>query len=228
MSPLAHPLAVPLRADSVLSPRLVYGHVSPLAADGDRSCDALYFPLPHGEGPGEGRVTFEGLDAVRACRGEHMPYELAVPFTRGDWVYVISDSPWLSERHAYESRHYETPLIGSYRHYLFVFHDEFVEAIAQGLWFDRPDPADPQSLPPDHPMARLDGLVPAELRTSPSGIAWELRCNPKSNSAIAQDSELCSQRLFQFNLVLDGRSSESASVWLRTIDGHTVSQRAEC
>lgn len=225
MSPLAHPLVVPLQADSVLSPRLVYGHVSPLAAadDDDRDCDAVYFPLPHNAGPGEGRVTFEGLDAVRACPGEYVPYELAVPFTRGDWVYEISDSSWLSERHAYESRHYDTPLIGTHRHYLFVFHDEYVEAIAQGIWFDEPDAADPRSLPRDHPLARLDGLVSAEPRTSPSGIAWELRRSPKSREAVLQDSELCSQRLYQFNLVLDGRSRESASVWLRTIDGHATS-----
>jgi hypothetical protein len=36
-----------------------------------------------------------------------------------------------------------------------------------------------------------------------------------------EHSKLCSQRLYQFNLVLDGTSRESASVWLRTVDGRT-------
>ena len=94
----------------MFSPRLTYGHVTPFTGVDDP--DALYFPLPYPEAS-EGRVAFEGLDAVRACRGEHMPYAYAVPFifNSGDWVYEISDSPWLLERHAYESEHYETPLV---------------------------------------------------------------------------------------------------------------------
>jgi len=36
--------------------------------------------------------------------------------------------------------------------------------------------------------------------------------------------KLCSQRLYQFNLVLDGQSRESASVWLRTVDGRTTTR----
>jgi hypothetical protein len=225
MLPRAHALKVPMVADSVDSPRLIYGRVGPLAGNAHRNPDALYFPLRYPE-PGEGRVTFEGLDSVRVCRGEYMPYEEAGPFARGDWVYEVSDSPWLTERDAYEAGHYETPLIGSYRHFLFTFHDEFVEAIALGIWFDRPDPADPLSTALDHPLARLDGRAPAQSRRSPSGIVWELLRSPKDEDALIEDSKLCSQRLYQFNLVLDGESSESASVWLRTLDGRTTSRLA--
>ena len=210
-----------MQADSVLSPRLIYRHVAPFT--GTDEPDALYFPLPHPE-TGEGRVTFEGLDAVRACRGEHLPYARAVPYARGEWVCEISDSPWLLERHTYESEHYRTPLVGSYRHYLFEFHDLYIEAIAQGIWFDLPDPACPSVLPQDHPLADLDRHSPLEIRQSPSGIVWEIRRNPKDEATLIEDSKLCSQRLYQFNLVLDGRSRESASVWLRTIEGHTTTR----
>ncbi len=208
----------------MLSPRFVYGHCAPFTGNGDRDTDALWFPQPHGDDGdgGEGRVTFEGLDSVRACRGEHLPYEHAVPFTRGNWVYQVSDSPWMTDRHAYEFDHYQTPLTGSYRHYLFKFHDEFIEAIAQGIWLDRPDPTAPLRLPNDHPLARLELQTAAENRQSPSGLSWELRRSPKEHSALIEDSKLCSQRLYQFNLVLDGTSSESASVWLRTVDGRTT------
>jgi hypothetical protein len=216
-------MEVPMQADSVLSPRLTYGHLAPFAGDDHRDPDTLRFSLLHRDG-GQGRVTFEGLDSVRACRGEYIPYEPAVSFARGDWVYEVSDSPWLTERDAYEVEHYQTPLIDSYRHFLFTFHDEFIEAIAQGIWFDRPDPSDPLSLPLDHPLARLDGRVPAQSQRSPSGLGWELRHSPKDEDALIEDSRLCSQRLYQFNLVLDGQSRESASVWLRTSDGRTTSQ----
>jgi hypothetical protein len=222
VTPLAHPLAVPLQAHSVLSPRLVYAHVAPLSG-ADDDPDAIYFPLPDSE-PGEGRVTFESLDAVRVCRGEHMPYPYAVPFAGGDWVYEISDSSWLLERHTYEFEHYKTPLIGSYRHYLFSFHDEYIEAIAEGIWLDRPEPASCPVPAPDHPLARLDRHPPREIQQSASGIVWELRCSPRDDAALLEGSKLCSQRLYQFNLVFDGQSRESASVWLRTVDGRTTSR----
>lgn len=223
MPPLAHPLAVPLQADEVLSPRLVYVHASPLRPDPDWGCDALYFRLPDRDAALEGRVTFEGLDAVRVCRGEHRPFEPAEQHQQGDWVHEISDSPWLSERHAYEVAHYRTPLIGRYHHYLFTFHDQFVEAIAEGIWLDKPDPLRPRDVPLDHPLAYLDETAAPEPRTSPTGLRWELRRSPKPDSVLMGGSELCSQRLYQFNLVLDAESSESASVWLRTVDGQTTS-----
>jgi len=227
MSPIAHPLTVPIQADSVLSPRLAYGHLPMFPEDEDYPPNAIYFPLPHNEG-GFGRVTFEGLDAVRGSRGEHLPYPraelLTAPATYGDWVYEVSDSPWLAERHAYENHHYQTPLLDTHQHYLLSFHDEFVEAIAQGIWFDKPDPDRPLAPVPAHPLALLDQGEPAETRRSPSGISWELRRCGKDKATLLQDSRLCSQRLYQFSLVLDGESRESASVWLRTSRGRTYSR----
>jgi hypothetical protein len=41
---------------------------------------------------------------------------------------------------------------------------------------------------------------------------------------LVHDSLLCSQRLCQLNLVLDGRSREGASIWLRTRNGHLTSR----
>ncbi|MEY9891719.1 hypothetical protein ABIA31_005387 [Catenulispora sp. MAP5-51] len=205
-------------------PRLEYVGFGAMRSGRNEACDALYFPLPYGEDVGQGRVTFEDLDAARVCRGEHMPYPGAAPYRRGDWVYEISDSPWLLERHEYEVAHYRTPLLETYRHYLFVFHGEFVEVIAQGIWFDRPDPADPSALPVGHPLRRLDGRAAPEIHTSPTGIVWELRRNPEAVPDLVAGSRLCSQRLYQFNFVFDGQSSESASVWLRTAEGRTTAR----
>ncbi|MEY9934140.1 hypothetical protein ABH926_008804 [Catenulispora sp. GP43] len=227
MSPTAHPLAVPIQADSVLSPRLTFGHLPLFPDDKDYPPNAIYFPLADDE-RGLGRVTFEGLDAVRGSRGEHLPYPRAVPLAARakvrDWVFEVSSSAWLAERHNYENHHYRTPLLDTHQHYLFSFYDHFVEAIAQGVWLDKPDPDKPLVPPSAHPLASFSNAEPAEARRSPSGIRWELRCCRKAQSTLIRDSRLCSQRLYQFNLVLDGESREAASVWLRTSRGHTYSR----
>jgi len=80
-----------LTADSVASPRLVYGGLDLSAPEGSNEL---------------GRVTFEGLDAVRASRGEYLPFD--------------------------------------------VFHDEFAEAIAAGIWLDLADRANPFAPPGSH------------------------------------------------------------------------------
>ena len=59
---------------------------------------------------------------------------------------------------------------------------------------------------------------------SPSGIAWELRRSPRSDSQLIEGSHLCSQRVCQLNLILDGRTSEGASIWLRSRRGLTTSR----
>lgn len=220
----ARAVRVPITADSVASPRLVYGGLDP-AGDPERSdaYPALYFVIA-GEGR-LGRVTFEGLDAVRAARGETLPYSLAMPRAAGGWVFVVEESPWLAERHAYELERYSTPLLDAYQHYVFQFHDEFAEVIAQGIWLDRADPARPYDRIDQHPLADLSLGLAAE-RFQSAGIAWELRRSPRADSDLVRGSELCSQRLWQFNLVLDGRSREGASIWLRTRNGQLTSRLA--
>ncbi|MFD0631665.1 hypothetical protein [Catenulispora yoronensis] len=216
-----------MKADSVLSPRLAFGHLPLFPDDEDYPPNAIYFSLLPDEG-GLGRVTFEDLDAVRGSRGEHLPYPRNVPLTAPvatrEWVFEVTDSPWLAERDAYENHHYRTPLLDTHQHYLFSFHDQFVEAIARGIWFDKPDPDKPLVPSPAHPLAPFSQADPAETYRSPSGVPWELRRSSKDEATLIRDSRLCSQRLYQFNLVLDGESREAASVWLRTSRGRTYSR----
>jgi hypothetical protein len=218
----AQALAVPLTADSVAPPRLVYGSLETALASGrDEAYPAVYFEISGGS---LGRVTFEGLDAVKAARGELLPYDTATPRMPGDWVFTVAESLWLTERHHYEMQLYSTPLLETYLHYVFQFHDEFVEAIAQGIWLDAADPSRPFTRPAQHPLAPLPDSLPAETHVSPSGIEWELRRSPLTDSELTNGSHLCSQRVWQFNLILDGRSSEGASIWLRTRNGQTTSR----
>jgi hypothetical protein len=223
MVTMAHPLTVPLQADFVLRPRLVYGGLPLIPAEGKQPSAAVYFRLED-KGTNFGRVTFEGLDAIRAARGEHFPYARSEPFTAHAWVFQVHDSPWLAERHEYENRHYKTPLLDSHQHYFFRFHDEFIEAVAQGIWFDRPNPEQLLEPPTAHPLQPFALSAPAESRRSPSGIEWELRRATTARTELLSGSVLCSQLLYQFNTVLDGASQPLASVWLRTSNGVTQSR----
>ncbi|GIH14958.1 hypothetical protein [Rugosimonospora africana] len=222
--PFASRLEVPLTADRIASPRLMYGALDLLSAGGrGQAYTAVYFEDAASDALG--RVTFEGLDAVRASRGEYLPVDYAdADYRSGDWVYVVGGSPWLRERHDYETRHYATPLVETHRHYVFVFHDEFIEAIAKGIWLDVADRADPCGPPIGHPLSSFPTDVPCDRFTSAGGLEWELRRSPRAEGDLIRDSRLCSQRVFQFNLVLDGESRESASIWIRTVDGVLVSR----
>jgi hypothetical protein len=169
-------------------------------------------------------MTFEGLDAIRAARGEHLPYPLPDRYRHGDWVFVVDGSPWLRERHRYETDHYATPLLDTHRHYLLMFHDEFVEAIAEGIWLDRADRDAPFAPSAAHPLRPFGPELPAERFTSAAGLEWELRRSARPAADLIRDSRYCWQRVFQLNLLLDGASHESATIWLRTVGGVLLSR----
>src|SRR5262249_35019633 len=86
----ARGIEIPYEPEFVLSPTVVYG--PPLSA--------LYFQTKDEEA--HVRVTFEGLDAIKACRGEYPPF----PTDGVSSVYIVEGSRWLRERHAYEATHY--------------------------------------------------------------------------------------------------------------------------
>ncbi|MEU2495118.1 hypothetical protein [Streptomyces sp. NPDC007883] len=149
-------LETPFSPNYVAAPLVVYGRL-PLTSDewgrdDDENWDGddddggwvtgIYFDtaecLEPG-GPGDlGRLTFERLDAIKVTSGEYLPYERE-PSETGRWAYVMSESPWLDERHQYDLHHYGRSLRDTYRHYVFVFHDEFIEAIGEGIRLDRVD-----------------------------------------------------------------------------------------
>lgn len=216
MDQLAQFHKVPLDADPVAPPIVHYGE--PITAIHFETKDERW-----------GRVTFERLDSLKVSRGEFYPF--AYPPTEPpefSWVATISNTAWLRARYEYEKQHYGgnynfnrnvDEMLEEYSHYVFSFHDEFVEAIAAGIWFEAGETfLGDQPLEPSHPLKGLSHLGPSEYFES-SGIQGFVRRNPLSNEDIDRAAALCSQTVFEIGAVLDGRSSTSWSVTRRVKNG---------
>lgn len=211
---------VPVEADSVAGPTVIY----------DDGFAAINFVA---EDAGWGRVTFEKLDSIRVCRGEHEPYEIeSTEELRFLWVAVIENSPWLRERFAYEKKHYGNSynfngdvdeMIRDFSHYVFHFHDQFVEALCAGIWFETTDDCSgDRELSSNHLL--LD-LVPSTASDSfvAHGITCEVRKNPRPMNEILADAALCSQKLLQFGARLGGSFSPAWTLAIRARDGKVKS-----
>lgn len=207
---------VPLDADPVESPIVHYG--KPLTAIHFETKDARW-----------GRVTFERLDSLKVSRGEFNPFTYPSTEHSGiSWVATISNSAWLRERYEYEKQCYGTAynfngnvdeMLEEYSHYVFRFHDQFVETIAAGIWFEAGETfLGDQPLEPSHPLKGLSHLEPTEHFES-SGIRGFVRRNPLSNEDIDRAAALCSQTVFEVGAELDGTSSTSWSVTRRVKNG---------
>ena len=204
-------IAVPVLADSVEGPIVTYGA-------GPASINFLT------QDERWGRVTFEKLDSLRVSRGEYEPYPS--DWREGDpvdWVSVVAPSPWLRERYEYEKRHYGQAyefggdvdeMLRDFSHYVFSFHDQFVEVLCAGIWFESADECIGNREPgPNHPL--LD-LPPSDLASFEAhGITCQIRRNPRPPDEIVKDAMLCSQKLLQFAADLDGSAHVSWTLALR-------------
>lgn len=180
----------------------------------------------------EGRVTFEKLDAFRVCRGEYSPYELPddSPFS---WISIVENSPWLRERYYYESEHYRDAyefggdvdeMLRDYNHYLFLFNDEFVEAIAAGIWIDLvTDPQKWAEISSDYPLCPLPASTIVD-RLLAHDLTCQVRKNPLSPEQLVKNARLCSQPLLDFKIEGYGGVSVTWRLSLRVRNGRLISQ----
>lgn len=211
----AHGLAVPLQADSVDSPIVQYGG----------AMTAVHFTTKDGRW---GRITFERLDSIKVSRGERRPF----PPTPNEpdkfhWVTTISNSNWLRERYEYEKLHYGKAynfggdvdeMLDEFCHYVFSFHDEFVEAIAAGIWFESADTMlGERDLDSTHPLNGLANVEPSECFEA-SGIVCCVRRNPLSFDEIERAARLCSQVILEVGEPND-RCRANWSLTYRVVNG---------
>jgi len=210
-------IPIPFEPDSVMRPSILYGEATCiLYTTGDDK---------------HVRVTFENFDSLSVCRGEYLPYASNnVPGAPYRSCYVIENSSWLVERHAYESKHYRgcyefgnnvDEMLTEFDHYLLAFHDQFIEAIAAGIWFEQREEAfNLDTSYTDHPLMDLP-----ENKTIEHFELYGIRCQVRSaevaEQEIIQSSTYCSQPLFHFAMELDGRCSVSCRFDVRTRRGST-------
>jgi hypothetical protein len=212
----AHPLDVPLIADSVEAPIVQYG--------GDVT--AIHFATEDGLW---GRATFDRLDSIKVCRGEYSPFPRASASEgKFHWVTTVSNSQWLQERYQYEKKHYGRAynfggnvdeMLAESSHYVFEFHDQFVEVLAAGIWFESAtNMLTSGDLSSDHPFRGLRDVTPSEKFTE-AGITCQVRRNPLSTNELMSRAVLCSQPILEVAAELDGRVGTNWSLTLRVRNG---------
>lgn len=215
-------IPVPVIADPVAGPTVTYGEV----LKSDEALTSIKFLT---EDDGWGRVTFEHLDSIRVSRGEYDPYPSDwKPGDQLHWVSEVVPSPWLLERYEYEKMHYGPAyefngdvdeMLRDFSHYVFRFHDQFVEALSSGIWLERLDESrDSEKVSATHPLRALPRPTKPDLIEA-YGMVCEIWPNTRPMDQILEDAKLCSQKLLQFALVLDSVQDISWTLAVRVRHG---------
>lgn len=214
---------VPIEPDSVLSPDVLYG--DPVTG--------IYFITDDDQ---YGRITFENLDSLRVSRGECLPYEEGWDIYADDapyyWVTQIQNSNWLKERHEYESRHYGNTyefggnvdeMLTDFNHYVFSFHDEFVEVLARGIWFEKSsEKLMGKPLSEGHPFLPLPQA--GMMRIEAHGLSSQVRVTTKNEDELKRDAVFCSHPIMEFALELDGSATVDHHLLLFYRSGRLMSR----
>lgn len=211
------PVRIPVIADYVERPGIYYGD----------TITEIHFRT---EDEQFGRITFDNLDALRICRGEFMPY----PYIRDSaetWIFKIGNSKWLKERFDYEHEYYGdsyefggdvTEMLTDFGHYFFSFHDQFIEVISRGFWFEKSSVSlFKQPLQAGHPFLDLPEECIERFETA--GIKAKLILNPIPVDQLIKDSCYCRQQLMQVAVELDGKYSILCTLFIQQRESRTVS-----
>lgn len=215
-------IPVPLMADPVAGPIVSYDEVLESGA----VLTSIKFVTMD---DGWAHVTFEHLDSISVSRGEYDPYPNDwKPGDQSHWVWEVLQSPWLLERYEYERKHYGqayefngdvNEMLRDFSHYVFRFHDEYVEALCAGIWLERFDGiGDSERVSATHPLRPLPRPTTPELIEA-HGLACEIWPNTRQMDQILEGAKLCSQKLFQFALAVDGTQSISWTLAVRDRHG---------
>jgi hypothetical protein len=216
---LANGIIIPVFADYVLSPDVLYSD----------ELTGIYFQTDDEQ---YGRITFENLDALKICRGENLPFN--DDWEEGQdctWIYKVANSKWLKERFDYENENYGSSyefggnvneMLTDFSHYVFKFHDQFVEVIARGFWLEKDKKSlFKRELQVGHPFLNLTNSNIEKFVSH--HLTCQIRTNPKPQDKLVLDAKFCSQKLIEFALELDGRASVDNSLILSYRNGKLIS-----
>ncbi len=185
---------VPIYNDYVLSPKIIYSS----------NITCICFNKAK---EGYGRITFDKLDSLKVSRGENIPFHYDWNEDEPDyWIYQVENSKWLKERYKYEKTHYGNcyefggnveEMITDFKHYLFQFHDEFIEVISRGFWYETDNkPLNDRPLMKGHPDIILN-MKNSEKRII-NGVNYKIVFNHLSKKEIEENSKFYRQKLFEF------------------------------
>lgn len=216
---LVKAIKIPVIADFVLSPDVYYGD----------EITGIYFQTKDDQ---FGRITFNNLDAIKVCRGETMPYEYNYGNDGANiWVYKVENSQWLIERFEYENKHYGSSyefggnvneMLTDFGHYLFSFHDQFVEVIARGFWFEKSENSlFKQPLQLGHPFLNLPETKVEIFEIS--GIKYKVIFNQTSIGQLVNDSQFCQQPLIEIATEFKGKYSINYTLLVMQRQGKLIS-----
>jgi hypothetical protein len=216
---LAKGIIIPVIADFVLSPDVFYSD----------ELTGIYFQTRDQQ---FGRVTFENLDALKICRGEYLPF--SSDWKEGQelpWVYRVENSNWQKERYNYEKAKYGSSyefggnvneMLTDFAHYVYKFHDQFVEVISRGFWFEQDKASLVQrELQVGHPFLDLPDTNVEKFVSH--NLTCQVRINSKPKEKLIADAKFCSQKIMEFALELDGTSSVNNSLILSHRNGKLIS-----
>lgn len=217
-SEIIHGIQIPVIADSVLSPQLHYGNTYY-----NEPITGIYFNT---EDEHFGRITFENLDSFKISRGEMLPFDYDwATHQRGVWVFRVENSQWLLERYQYEKKHYGSAyefggnveeMKTHFRHYIFSFHDQFVEVIARGFWFEKSqENLFGKELIKGHPFLPLPRTDFSSFEKY--GLICRVFTNDNPIVELIQNAQFCTQKLMEFALELGGKVSVNHTLTL-TLD----------
>ena len=219
-------IPLPVTADPVAAPTVTYHEI----LKSGEVLTSIKFLTVDG---GWARVTFEHLDSILVSRGEYDPYPRDwKPGDQSHWVSEVVPSPWLLERYEYEKMHYGqayeftgdvNEMLRDFSHYVFRFHDQFVEALSTGIWLERFDESsDGQEVSATHPLRDLPRPTTPDLIEA-HGLAVEIWPNTRRMDQILADARLFSQKLFQFALISDNIANLSWTLAVRVRHGQVRS-----
>ena len=169
---------------------------------------------------------------MKICRGEMFPYDYTwEKHKRGTWIFKVCNSPWLKERFEYEQKHYGRSyefggnveeMLTDFTHYLFSFHDEFIEVIARGFWFEESKKSLlGKKLTKAHPFLplpqkKIKYIVLHNKR-------YRVTFNPLPIETLIENTHLCEQKVFEVSHLFEGEYMKDQTLVIMRRNGKVMS-----
>lgn len=117
-------------------------------------------------------------------------------------------------------------MLTDFSHYVFKFHDQYIEVIARGFWFEQDKTSlFKRALQAGHPFLNLtDNNVEKFVSHN---LTCQVRVNSRPTEKLIWDAKFCSQKLMEFALELDGTASVNSSLILSYRNGKLTSSLRE-